>query len=309
MAIFPILVIARWLHFTSVSVLFGSTLFWFYTCAGPSKAQSASPRAFAATHRLLCVAAPVAAVSGLVWLVAMLAAMTSDDGAFDWSAIADPETLRRFFFETGFGAVWSGRLALLAAALYSVARLPPVAAFRALVPLGAALLVSQAWLGHAAQGTGAAGAAMTAAYGVHVLAAAAWVGGLAPLLFVLARLRTAADGRPEILKTLSRFSAMGMVAVAAIVVSGAGNVRFHAGGEPLGRLFETEYGGILGVKLALFGLMLALAVFNRVVAMARLRGAASGPAGAALYAAVALELALGVLVLGAAALLGLTPPP
>jgi putative copper resistance protein D len=57
--------------------------------------------------------------------------------------------------------------------------------------------------------------------------------------------------------------------------------------------------------------MLALAYFNRFVALPRLRrGSGEGIAQAkALTRNVAAELALGVLVLGAAAVLGITPPP
>ena len=56
--------------------------------------------------------------------------------------------------------------------------------------------------------------------------------------------------------------------------------------------------------------MLALAWYNRFVALPRLRlGPASGSQSARLHASVALELALGIFVLGAAAVLGVTPPP
>ncbi len=56
--------------------------------------------------------------------------------------------------------------------------------------------------------------------------------------------------------------------------------------------------------------MLALAYFNRFVAMPRLRRAAGEPAAQtkALTRKVATELALSVLV-GAAAVFGITPPP
>jgi putative copper resistance protein D len=56
--------------------------------------------------------------------------------------------------------------------------------------------------------------------------------------------------------------------------------------------------------------MLGLACFNRFVVTPGLRVASTGDAQAArLRISVSLELALGVLVLGAAALLGITPPP
>ena len=70
-------------------------------------------------------------------------------------------------------------------------------------------------------------------------------------------------------KVLARFSAMGTIAVALIVASGAANAGFRVGGA-FSRLFDTAYGDVLCAKLAFVALMLALAYFNRFVAMPRL---------------------------------------
>ncbi len=309
---FESLVVARWIHFGSVFVLFGAALFWFYA---PSAASAATdlPRSFAATRRLLCVAAPVAALSGLVWLAAILVNMASEPGKPDWGAVTDAETLRLFFFDTNFGAVSIIRLILFGCAVGAVAlRLPERGRLIALVCIGAALLVSQAWLGHAAEGgAGLRGAAMITAYGVHVLAGAAWAGGLPPLLFALVEQRgAAADCAAGNLKILTRFSAMGMTAVTLIVLSGAANAGFRVSGS-FGRLFDTRYGDTLLVKLTLVALMLALACYNRFVAMPRLRRAPASSAMqmTALVGNVGAELVLAIFVLGAAAALGVTPPP
>jgi copper resistance protein D len=308
--IFEFLVIARWIHFASVFALFGAALFWFYA---PSSAGARAPASLTATRGLLRIAAPVAALSGLAWLAGMLVNMTSDPATPDWSVLKDPETLRLFFFETNFGVVSIIRLALLATAAVTVA-LPLTGRSFLVAPvlIGAVLLVSQAWLGHAAEGgAGLKGAVMIAAYVVHILAGGAWVGGLASLLFVLVeQRRTAGNPALENLKILYRFSAMGMAAVTLIVVSGTINAGFRVAGS-FGKLFDTAYGDVLCAKLALVALMLALAFFNRFVAMPRSRPA-SGKCAArtsALTRNVAAELALGVFVLGAAAVLGVTPPP
>ena len=91
-----------------------------------------------------------------------------------------------------------------------------------MIPVGAALLIDQAWLGHAAEGSGAWGALMVAVYGVHVLAAAAWLGGLPPLLFALRETRGQGDDetRRRTIELLLRFSVIAMPAVALIVASG-----------------------------------------------------------------------------------------
>jgi copper resistance protein D len=112
------------------------------------------------------------------------------------------------------------------------------------------------------------------------------------------------------LDILSRFSLMAMVAVTLLVASGIANAGFRVAGS-FGKLFYTEYGNALFTKISVVSAMLALAYFNRFIAMPRLRRAAlKGMAPITwLGRSVALELALGVLVLGAAAILGITPPP
>ena len=307
------LIAARWVHFAAVFILFGAALFWFYAPGDPARGVSDLPRSFTATRRLLRVAAPLAAVSGLAWLAGIIVNMTSDPATPDWSSLRDPEALRLFFFETNFGGVSIIRLVLLAAAVGVVAvRLSGRRLLFALVPIGGGLLMTQAWLGHAAEGgAGWKGSAMIAAYGAHVLAAAAWTGGLAPLLFVLVeQRRRAKDPAAANSKVLARFSAMGTIAVALIVASGAANAGFRVGGA-FSRLFDTAYGDVLCAKLAFVALMLALAYFNRFVAMPRLRVPSRENAVCvkALTLSIAAELALGVLVLGAAAALGVTPPP
>jgi putative copper resistance protein D len=174
-------------------------------------------------------------------------------------------------------------------------------------------LISQAWLGHAAQGgTGLYGATMITVYAIHVLATGAWVGGLPPLLFALVeqRRRGPYEARECSLDILSRFSAMAMVAVTLLVASGIANAGFRVVGS-FGKLFYTEYGNALLTKISVVAAMLALAYFNRFVFMPRLRRASlKGMAQIVwLGRSVTLETALGVLVLGAAAVLGITPPP
>jgi putative copper resistance protein D len=304
------LVIARWIHFASVFVLFGSSFFWFYM---PREHSLAHPgqvaKTLAATAIMLRIAAPVAAISGVAWLAFILINMTSD-----FHSVIDPEDLRLFFFETPVGTVSIIRLALLAIAVVVV--LVPWRGywwFAALSGIGALLLISQAWLGHASQGgAGLYGAMMITVYAIHMLAAGAWVGGLPPLLFALAEQRRFGpwEARDCTVDILSRFSAMAMVAVTLIVASGIANAGFRVMGS-FGKLFYTEYGDALLTKIAVVTAMLALAYFNRFVFMPRLRRDARKGMGqiAWLGRSVTLETALSLLVLGAAAVLGITPPP
>ena len=304
------LVIARWTHFASVFVLFGSSFFWFYM---PREHSLAHPgqlaNTLAATTIMLRIAAPVAAISGAAWMALVLINMTSD-----FHSVLDAEDWRLYFFETPVGTVSIIRLTLLATAAV-VALLPWHGRlwYSALLHIGALLLISQAWLGHAAQGgAGVYGAIMITVYAFHVLAAGAWVGGLLPLLSGLIEQRHFAPNEARLctVDILSRFSAMAMVAVTLIVASGITNAGFRVAGS-FGVLFDTEYGNVLFTKIAIVAAMLALAYFNRFVFMPRLRRAALKGMGAVTWLgrSVTLEMTLGVLVLGAAAVLGITPPP
>lgn len=297
LSILPVLIAARWVHFAALFILFGSAFFWLCVNGGAGARR--------ATDSLLRGAALIAALSGLCWLAAIVANMA---GGFD--QVFDGAILETFLFQTDFGPVVALRLVLLAACV--VAALAPVTArarLWVLGAIGAALLVDQAWLGHAAEGMGLEGAEMRAAYSVHVLAAAAWLGGLPPLLFAVFDLRTrpAPEARDAALTVLSSYSLMAVLAVAAIVLTGFANFGFHRGASS-GPLFSTDYGRVLAVKLVLVAIMLAFAAFNRLVAMPGLRtGDQAMPA--RLRLSIAAELAVGVLVLGVAAVLGVTPPP
>jgi putative copper export protein len=103
---------------------------------------------------------------------------------------------------------------------------------------------------------------------------------------------------------------MAMLAVTLIVVTGIANAGFRVAGS-FGVLFDTEYGNVLFAKIAIVAVMLTLAYFNRFVFMPRLRSAAlkGMPAITWLGRSVTFELALGLLVVFVAAVLGITPPP
>jgi putative copper resistance protein D len=303
------LVVARWIHFASVFVLFGSSFFWFYIGSERSSAGPGGlPRAVRATTILLRIAAPIAAISGIVWLALILTNMTKDFGS-----VVDPEDLRLFFFETPFGTVSILRLTLLAIAVV-IAFLPWHGRWRfaVLVPVGALLLITQAWFGHSAEGTGLYRANMITVYAIHTIAAAAWAGGLPALLFALVEQRRfgPCEARDGTLDFCSRFSLMAMVAVTLIVLSGVTNVYFRVGGS-FGKLFDSDYGDVLLKKLAVVVAMLALAYFNRFIAMPRLRAASlKGMTQIAwLRYSVAFDIVLSALVLGLSAILGITMPP
>jgi putative copper resistance protein D len=303
------LIIARWIHFTCMFVMFGSSFFWFYEKSERSSTgPHGLPQTLRATNILVRIAAPIAAISGIAWLVLILINMTHYYG----SAI-DPEDLSLYFFETPFGAVSFLRLGLLAiATLIAFLPLKGLWRFAALVPISALLLITQAWFGHSAEGTGLYRTTMIAVYGVHTLAAAAWAGGFPPLLFAIIEQRRfgAYEARENTLDICSRFSFMAIIAVTLVVLSGIINAGFRSGGS-LAKLLDSNYGDLLLKKIAVVAAMLALAYLNRFVLVPRLR--AAGPKDMSqigrLRNSLAFDIVLGALVLGASAILGITMPP
>ena len=230
-------------------------------------------------------------ITGIGWLACILINSTDDP-----YSVFDPEDLRLYFFETPFGLVSIIRITLLALAVL-VAALPWTnrAWFSALLHISALLLISQAYLGHAAEGgAGLYGAIMIIVYSIHMFAAAAWVGGLPPLLFALVEQRCfdPHDARVWTVDILLRYSAMAMVALALIVATGVANAGFRVAGS-FDKLFDTSYGNALFTKVGLVLVMLVLAYFNRFIALPRLRDAASlkgitpGKSGGVLAVAVA----------------------
>ena len=308
MVYFP-LVITRWIHFACVFVLFGASLFWLYE---KSERASAGPLGLPRTLRvakiLLRVAAPIAAVSGVLWLALILINMTHYFGS-----VFDPEDLELYFFETPFGTVSFLRLTLLAIASV-IAFLPLRGRWRfvLLVPVSALLLITQAWFGHSNEGTGLYRTTMITVYGIHTLAAAAWAGGLPPLLFAIIEQRRfgAYEPRENTLDICARFSLMAIVAVTLVVLSGIANAGFRVEGSFL-KLLDSDYGDLLVKKIAIVAAMLAIAYLNRFVLVPRLR--AAGPKDLRhitwLRYSLTFDIGLGALVLYVSAILGITMPP
>jgi putative copper resistance protein D len=279
-------------------LLAGATLFALY-----------APEAAATLPRALALAAAVL-------LLAAVAARTAD-AALALGDPADPQpfalSLRTLLLETGFGRAWGAQLVLAALLLAALLARAPAAL---VLLLAAACLAAQAWIGHAAAGTGVDGTARLASMAVHLLAAGAWLGGLVPLGLTLRTAQTtlqaakASGGEAAFAAAaaaLRRFSRMGYVAVGLILLSGVANTWFVVSSV---RVFAPAYASVLALKLVLAAGLVSLALANRTVLLPRVDGEGErDPAAlAALGRNVLLEQALGLLVVLAAGLLGSLPP-
>lgn len=207
----------------------------------------------------------------------------------------DQTTAELVLAQTPLGRVMEWRLTALFAVI--LASLLPLRRLRlpVLAVGGVVALCSMAWTGHA----GASEMPIHRAADVfHLIAAAVWLGALA----MLAATSLSRKG-PDIV-ALSRFARTGSVVVAILVLTGMLNTLAIAG-WPM--MFEARWFSVLAVKLALFVLMLGLAAGNRWWLVPSLERGEAG-AVARLRVSLALELAVGLGVVGAVALLGLLDP-
>jgi copper transport protein len=218
--------------------------------------------------------------------------------AFDWEIV-------RTVAETRFGefalvrALIGIALALALLVLPRFVRGVPLLATQ--LALAAALLVTPVASGHAS----VSGAVAFVADYAHVLAAAAWTGGLG---FVVLALVLARENRwPLATTAVPRFSTLAVVAVVALLVAGTINgylqVRSWHG------LWETTYGLLLLAKILLVLPLLALGAFNNRYAVPRLRrGIASSFERRRFLGAVSAELTLMTVIVAVTAVLVSAPP-
>jgi putative copper resistance protein D len=300
------LVVARLLHYATLTTLAGVSFFPLYACA------AAEPEELSGRRRavLLCAVAGTL-LSGLLWFVCSLANMSGT-----WAGVVDQETLWTVLNETTFGSVWVARMLLAVVILGMTAMRPFWTAIAGrdliLACLAAALLASLAATGHAQIEEGWMSLVHVGSDAAHLLAVGAWLGGLIPLGFIL--LGCSGEGEPivDVNRILLRFSSMGYVAVATLVASGLINSWFLVGS--VSSLLTTLYGQILLAKLGLFGAMLALAAANRFWLVPRMietrAGASADPSvslGRLRYHVLG-EQFLGLMVLLAVAVLGTLRP-
>jgi putative copper resistance protein D len=249
-------------------------------------------------------------LSGAAWF--LLVAQSISDQPLE-TALFDASVLRAVLLDTDFGRDWLLRLlliVLLAGLLTANLRdKQDSGGFLKLtiVLAAAALAGTLAWAGHGIGGAGLGGRIHLAADFMHLIAAAAWVGGLLPLALMLA----AAGGSVTVVHAVSlRFSAYGVVAVGVLLFTGAINTWYLAGS--IRALTETDYGHLLLVKISLFLVMLGLATVNRL----RLTPALAATAGQKrsrdafrqLRRNIAIEIGAGAIILSIVAVLGVTPP-
>ena len=275
------MVVCRFVHFCAVLLIFGISAFRpLLLAAQPSLEIDRR------LHRFCRALAWLALASGLTWLL-----LTTHSMAGSWSETLDLDTLWLVLGSTFFGQVWAGHLLfnlMLLFALYATSRFKAPWAFSGL------LLATLAPVGHGAMLDGWQGQLLMLNQLIHLVCVGAWVGGLSGLLLLLSR----PEGRSVDL-VLRRFSNLGFVLVAGIILTGLINTRVLTGALWPTPLFEG-FALILLIKVTLVGVMLLLAFFNLLMSRAGRF--------AVLRNSVALEWLFGLMAVAAVSLLGTLPP-
>jgi len=294
-AVDALTVASRLVHFASVALLFGVPLF-----------RLAITREHAPRGRAWEIAAGVAALlSGLGWFAGVAANMA---GSF--ADAATPDTLQAVTFDTRFGHLWIGRLIVLVA-IFVVQLCWRPSRWRdgVLVLLAAGFAASLVGVGHGMTGAGhgpvVARIHMIADM-VHLLCAAAWIGGLFCLGPLLHRVVTGRETSATARKALRRFSTMGYWVVGLVLITGCINALVMV--PRPASLIGSDYGRALLLKLGLVAVLVGFAIVNRVVLTPPIMAAAEATGMRRLWHSVVVEQGVGILVLAAVAWLGTIHP-
>ena len=198
------LIFVRAVHFAATLSVAGVALFNIFI-AQPALRPPASPELRAAVGRRLAwiawIGLMLTLLSGAAWFVLVAQSISDQPLA---SVLSDGSILQAVLLDTDFGRDWLLRLLLivLLAGLLA-ADLREKQDSRgflklAVVLVAAGLAGTLAWAGHGIGGAGLGGRIHLAADFVHLIAAAAWVGGLLPLAFMLAAADRASSSRSRV---------------------------------------------------------------------------------------------------------------
>lgn len=235
-----------------------------------------------------------------------------DDGSFALELL-DSSDLVTVLMQTQFGQLWAGRLCLgivLGSMLMLVSRANSLTSFASwrnwcVLGVGAVLLITLAWAGHAAAGIRYHVLHITVDV-IHLLIGSVWPMGLIPLgLFLGHGLPRQFLPEDREIDVLLGFSKASLIAVFILTATGFINGWLMIGSWTA--LFVTTYGQLLLAKVFAVVLMIGLGAWNRLVLLPRLRGGAS-PVGI-LRRTVLAESGLAGVVLLIVGIMGMTSPP
>jgi copper resistance protein D len=257
------MIAVRAIHFAATAIIAGTVVFRTVVAKPALLPDQAAKGWRTQSLRVAWIALAVTLLSGAIWLLLQAISMT---GLPPGDAMTS-QVLSTVLDETQFGMVTEIRsvLAIVLATCLAYDRFPWADRLALAAALG--LTASIAWTGHAASTLGAMGNLHLAADALHLIAAASWIGGLVPFALLLAAVHRH-GGESLARYATERFSALGIVSVATLMLTGIVNSWILVGS--FRALLVTEYGQVLMLKLAVFAAMLVFAAVNRFALSPRL---------------------------------------
>jgi copper transport protein len=287
----------RWWFYVAASLFGGVLATWKFVLGPVLVGEHADLRNVARRRafRLILIGGLLLIVGTLFTAVAQAAAAA---GVSLTQATGKP--LTDLLLRGRFASIWWPRMGLEVAsvALIAFGGVEGLAAECALATLPAVLLTS-ALTSHGAALPQGAGAGIAIDW-LHIVGATAWVGGLIAVLTCVAAMRRVEGAGALVRRLIGRFGRFGLVASMAVLLSGVMQGALELGSWTA--LVGTLYGQLILIKVGMLALMLALAGLNE------LQARYTTEPGLGVRRGVRVELALGVVVFGVAAVLSGTPP-
>ncbi|EDT8010412.1 copper homeostasis membrane protein CopD [Salmonella enterica subsp. enterica] len=244
----------RFIHFASLMLVYGCALYGAWLA--PASIRCLMTRRFLHLQR-----------HAAAWSVISAAFMLAIQGGLMGGGWPDVFSVSVWgaVLQTRFGAVWIWQI-ILALVTLAVVVIAPVKMQRRLLILTVAQFILLAGVGHATMRDGVVGTLQQINHALHLLCAAAWFGGLLPVVYCMRM----AQGRwrQHAISAMMRFSRYGHFFVAGVLLTGIGNTLFITG---FTAIWQTTYGQLLLLKCALVVLMVAIALTNRYVLVPRMR--------------------------------------
>jgi copper resistance protein D len=310
-------VLTRTVHIGGCLLLFGFFAFDRFVVVSVCPEEQAEILRFWRTRlrQLSLLLLPAILLSGMAWFAFVAMTMSG----LPLREAIEPETARAVWSQTQFGTVWQIRSVLWLACI-AVVTVPGFVQDRTSLSkrlfwlefiLSGLLLGSLTWAGHGQEGQPARWHA--SADVLHLLVAGFWPAGLLPLALLLREMRRHRDsGHSSLMAALvSRFSAMSLVSVAILALTGFVNSWFLVGS--FSNLLQQPYGKWLVAKIILFLLTVAIGAVNLLRLKPRLlanatQGNDAEPTLAQLQRNIFLELLLSTAVIVIVGILGILPP-
>ena len=248
-------------------------------------------------------------VSVVAMLVSIAAMMGQSLAELDWPMI-EAMTL-----STDLGLAFLARTALLVAGLIALVIGRQTAGLTIAAVCFAAALLTLGWSGHAAATEGGLGLVHRLSNGIHLLAAALWLGAIGWFVYLSRLARRAPERIPvaPLFAVMHGFAPLGVALVATVSITGLINAQLIFGLENSAATLTTSYGVLLAIKIALVGGMLAFGAHNAWISRSSVATGKSAKldnrvALSTLRRSLAFEMALGIIVVGLVAILGMLSP-